>query len=417
MLNEDEARIRRHVAAGGTTVLGHEVASLLEVIDQLRESPPEVPARLLRFVEPVRVLDQGFLRLVSVMGDDGAVVKAARVTTGKGRSVHKWAPPVKRDDHGAGLDYHVCKVCKLEVDTQAGLPPEALLDFAKFHGERSYDPFCIEGDRGLIRYMLREHHVSPFSFAEITIHFRCPVYVFRQIVRHWSWVFQEYSMRYSEAVDAMQATAPDAWRLQSPSNRQGSAGVVTEWPEGYHTEANAGGVDVRAPNGMGFHVSDDRAPEADCTPGEYLSARETWLHEQDRDVYAERLAFGNAKEQARKDLPLSNYTDVFAKARLRDLLVFLNLRLDEHAQLEVRQYAEAIRPIVAAWVPLTYEAFVDYMLEAETFSRQEMEVLRTVVQASDAAAQAVRGALHMADTLGELSKREKADFLKKLGIT
>ncbi len=331
-----------------------------------------IPTHLERFTTPIPVLDQGFLRLVDLMGDDGSVVTAARVTTGKGRSDHVW---------GRGLDAlarHVCTVCKKSQST-SGYP-----DYLNAAGE-----FCLEGDRRLIRYMLANAHSSPFDFTEITFHFRCPVYVFRQWVRHWSWCFQEYSMRYSPAIDAMQATHPNAWRGQSTMNRQGSMDTVTTWP-------------------VGFQVDPTWELPPDALPGEYLSARERRLHAESRDVYEERLQFGVAKEQARKDLPLSNYTDVFGKANLRDLLNFLALRLDEHAQQEIREYAKVIAEIVKVWVPVTWEAFVDYRLEAHTFSRQALVGLRHMAQTYDPA--------RLLEACGEMSTREQNDLLRALCI-
>lgn len=353
---------------------------------------------LIPFLTPRPVLDQGFLRLIRVDGDDGSIVEAARVTTGKGRSEHDWG------------DLGHCKVCKM---------PKALAG-----GVLRDSEICIEGDRRLIRYMMRHKHVSPFAFAAITIHFRCPVYVFRQWVRHWSWPFQEYSMRYSEAVDAMQATEPGAWRSQSATNRQGSAGTIMDWPSNVELRQSpvGSGVEVHrvahpgALDSAGLLWAPEERGEKDVTPGRYLTAREEDLHTLTREVYQERLEFGVAKEQARKDLPLSNYTDVYATVRVRDLLPFLALRLDQHAQAEIRAYAESLAEIVQAWIPLTWEAFVDYQRDAVTFSGPEMQVLRDWLAGGNTLdLMDLHSRLAAADSR-RVSVRERNAFLAALGL-
>ena len=365
-----------------------------------------IPASLERFTQSTKGLDQGFVRLVDVMGDDGSVVTAARVTTGKGRSAHVYAPPSRS-----------CTVCGCSL---AILP-----------GEAATHPYCVEGDRCLIRYMLKHAHWSPFEFAEVVLHLRAPMDVMRQLVRHWSLSFQEYSTRYSDAVDVIAATAPDAWRAQGSANRQGSSGAVEDWPKDYKIEGYAlsGATGVLAPKGMGFHMDRD-----DPTPGNYLTAREVQFHALAREVYEERLAFGVAREQARKDLPLSNYTDVYVKGNLRDVLNMLAQRLDEHAQHEIRQYAQAIAEVVKAWVPLTWEAFVDYRLEARTFSRMEVELLtRMAAYVKDHEGALAEGEGRAYDpvcfwhaviedptdkreTANQMTGREITDFLAALGL-
>jgi thymidylate synthase (FAD) len=164
----------------------------------------------------------------------------------------------------------------------------------------------------------------------------------------------EYSTRYSEAIDSQQKTAPDQWRLQSGMNKQGSSGFLPDglngYPEGY--------------DGWG---------------GVILSARESSFHDMAREVYDERLKAGVAREQARKDLPLSTYTEAVWKCDLRNVLNFLGLRMDSHAQHEIRQYANVIgREIVAKLFPLCWEAFEDYTLGAMTLSRLEIEIIRAL---------------------------------------
>lgn len=353
---------------------------------------------------PALVLDQGFVRLVATMGGDGSVVEAARVTTGRGRSQHKLGS-IAEDGFCRG-ERAYCGTCAVCGDTET----------------------CTEGDRRLIRYMLRNAHWSPFEFAEMTLHLKLPMDVWRQLVRHWSLSVQEYSTRYSPAVDAIAATAPDAWRAQGKGNHQGSAGMVTDWPDGYRVQEGESDFPrvVRDEGDALCVLSSGESPPP--TSGEYLTAREAQLHNLAREVYEERLAFGVAKEQARKDLPLSNYTEVYLKGNLRDWLNMLAQRLDEHAQWEIRQYAQAIADIVKVWAPLTWEAFTDYRLEARTFSRQEVAALKAMVTGwarrvqAEAEAAGVEGPTevdhvdHALTSSGVTSDREKRAFLSALGI-
>ncbi|MFN2371364.1 MAG: FAD-dependent thymidylate synthase [Candidatus Krumholzibacteriia bacterium] len=163
-------------------------------------------------------------------------------------------------------------------------------------------------------------------------------FVANGIITHNS--VNETSTRYSVAIDAAQRTAPDQWRLQAANNKQGSDGC------------------------------------ADPDLGARLSQEEAELQDRARAVYNGRLDAGVAREQARKDLPLCTYTEAYWKVDLHNLLHFLALRMDPHAQLEIREYANVIgREIVARWVPLVWEAFEDYRLGASFFSRIEGEIL------------------------------------------
>jgi thymidylate synthase (FAD) len=255
-----------------------------------RDSPspltrPHQPAIDVILGLPFRVLDDGFVRVIDYMGDDAAIVQAARVSYGRG---------TKR----------------------------------------------VHDDRGLIRYLMRHWHTTPFEMCELKLHVRVPMDTWRQWIRHRTANVNEYSTRYSVAIDAAQRTAPDAWRLQAPGNRQGSGGRL--------------------------------APAA----GERLSASERRVQKQSRAVYEERLAAGVAREQARKDLPLSTYTEAYWKVDLHNLLHFLRLRMAPNAQEEIRAYAKVIaEEIVAKWVPLTWEAFLDYRLNAMELSSIAVEIV------------------------------------------
>lgn len=273
-----------------------------------------------------RVLDDGLVRVVDLMGSDAAVVQAARISYGAGtKRVHE--------------------------------------------------------DRGLIRYLMRHRHTTPFEMCEIKLHVRVPMDCWRQWIRHRTANVNEYSTRYSEAIDAAQATDPGQWRVQSAANRQGS---------GDYLAAKA---------------------------GEELTSREADLQRLSREVYEERIAAGVAREQARKDLPISTYTEAYWKIDLHNLLHFLSLRMDAHAQHEIRSYANVIgNEIVSKWCPLTWEAFQDYRLHALTLSRIELEVLRTIVSGdADGAVQAAtKAGLLIADGEGWKPSRERSELEAKL---
>ena len=232
------------------------------------------------------VLNDGFVCLVDAMGSDDAIVQAARVS------------------YGAGTK-------------------------------------SVSDDRTLIRYLMRHRHTTPFEMAEIKLLVRVPMDAWRQWIRHRSASVNEYSTRYSVAIDSAQTTESDAWRFQATSNRQGSAGFFTSEEGAKLTES-------------------ERAFQASA-----------------RALYEERVRLGVAREQARKDLPLSTYTQAYWKCDLHNLFHFLALRMEEHAQLEIRQYATIIgEEIVRPLFPLSYQAFVDYRLGATTLSKLEQETIR-----------------------------------------
>ncbi len=240
-----------------------------------------------------KVLDKGFVRVVDYMGGDESIVQAARVSYGKGTKK-------------------------------------------------------VSEDRGLIRYLMRHHHTSPFEMAEIKLHVKVPMDAWRQWIRHRTANVNEYSTRYSIAIDEMQETSPVEWRLQSKDNKQGSKGIVSE--------------DI----------------------GRQLTNKEENLQKFSREIYNERIDLGVAKEQARKDLPLSTYTEAYWKIDLHNLLHFLGLRMDEHAQHEIRQYANVIgNEIVSKWVPMTWEAFQDYKLNSINFSSLESKTLIKIINSKE----------------------------------
>ncbi len=196
----------------------------------------------------------------------------------------------------------------------------------------------------------------------------------------------EYSTRYSPAIDATSTTDADKWRKQSKTNRQGSSGnTVTEWPESQAVNHEP------------------------TTPGQYLSNREGDLQVLAREIYNERLEFGVAFEQARKDLPLSTYTEAYWKSDLHNLLRFLSLRMDHHAQLEIREFANVIGvDFIERLFPFSWEAFNDFDM------RRDATLLTSQVKQIIQAAQSHLEVHSGAYTVAHLAKVAfKSAFLTK----
>jgi len=250
-------------------------------------------------------------------------------------------------------------------------------------------------DRGLIRYLMRHLHTTPVEFGEITVHVRVPMDCWRQWIRHRTASVNEFSTRYSDAIDERATIPPDEWRLQSKGNRQGSSGtVVSEWPEGTRVvpyDGNDGDTlhAVRRDNpddDLGYDelwaASASKLP-LDMSAGEYLSVREAHFHKFGQSIYQERLAFGVANEVARKDLLLSTFTEAYWKTDLHNLLHFLHLRMDPHAQKEIREYADIIgNSIVRPLFPRVWDAFLDYRHEAVMLTRLDRCVIDQIMEAA-----------------------------------
>lgn len=293
----------------------------------------------------IKVLDKGFVRVVDYMGDEGSIVQAARVS------------------YGAGT--------KTPSD-----------------------------DTSLIRYLMRHSHTTPLEMCELKLHVRVPMDCWRQWIRHRTASVNEYSTRYSEAIDDRQQTTE--WRLQAKNNKQGSAGLVSEWPEGFEKELPLTHLIARGSLMPAM---------SEWTPADYLSAREKALHNLSTEMYQERLDFGVAREQARKDLPLSTYTEAYWKIDLHNLLHFLSLRMDKHAQQEIREYANVIGKIVEAWVPNVWQAFNDYNMrrDALLLTKAEKELIKLRMSG-------VVGEKNIvyAEAFAKLGKTERTEFEAKL---
>jgi len=215
----------------------------------------------------------------------------------------------------------------------------------------------VSDTRNLIRYLMRHHHTTPTEMGELKFHIRAPIYVIRQWHRHRTWSYNEYSGRYSEMIDSCQKTEEGEWRGQSKTNKQGSDNSGVDWPE------NADMDEIYAP-----HMDNLSAQK-------FLSVRDEAELIRSRHLYEERLKFGVAKEQARKNLPVSNYTEMYAKVDLKNLLGFFRLRCDSHAQLEIRQFANVMASITKSLFPLSFEAWYDYHFMSAGFTRLDRMLL------------------------------------------
>lgn len=354
-----------------------------------------LPNHLARFADKIPVLDHGFLRLVDVMGDDGAIIEAARVSTGKGRTEHKW---VERADKRV-----ICAVCN-----RARV-------WVSEHDEWAHDPVCFAGDRHFLDYMMRNGHHSPFEMCEIKLHVRMPIFVARQWIRHRTANVNEYSGRYSEMIDDAFVIAPDGWRAQDTVNKQGSADGIDKWPDGYSVSHYPEGAYVHDSPGP-IAAADMGNRETNVTPGAYLTRRQEILQAFARAVYAERLAFGVSRELARVDMPLGNYTEWYWKIDLRNLFHFLGLRMDAHAQHEIQVYANAIAEIVQAWCPLAWGAFENHRLHAQTLSGKAAAALRQILEKSGVSPQLSPESLAAHRDFVALDKADREALLRLLDV-
>jgi thymidylate synthase (FAD) len=278
-------------------------------IEHLREQTqaslrPVAPPleEMLYYATPV--LDHGFVRVVDYMGDDAAVVQAARVSYGRG---------TRR----------------------------------------------VSEDRGLIRYLMRHRHTTPFEMCEIKFHVKLPIFVARQWIRHRTANVNEYSARYSILEREFYIPAAEQLAAQSDSNRQGR-GDVLEGREALRA------LDI---------LREDSAR----TYADY----QEMLNEDDEGNVIDPDRKGLARELARMNLPLNTYTQWYWKTNLHNLMHFLSLRADAHAQYEIRVYADVMMEMMRRWVPLTAEAFEDYRVGGAALSATGLAVVKRLIAGED----------------------------------
>ncbi|CUK01378.1 Thymidylate synthase ThyX [Shimia thalassica] len=273
-------------------------------IDELRSSPTPTLRVVSDGIEKhlykaIPVLDHGFVRVIDYMGDDAAICQAARVSYGKGTK-------------------------------------------------------SVQNDEGLIRYLMRHWHSTPFEMCEIKLHVKLPVFVARQWIRHRTANVNEYSARYSILDREFYIPAPEHINAQSVVNNQGRGEVLS--------------------------------PEQTAQVLEVLKADSARCYDNYQNMIDED-GIGLARELARMNLPANIYTQWYWKVDLHNLLHFLRLRADAHAQYEIRVYADAICQVVADWAPAAYKAFEDYRMGAVTMSAQMMVALRLMLKGEEVTAE------------------------------
>ena len=282
-----------------------QTAEIAALRAQSRETRrPTVAALETLLYQAIPVLDHGFIRVIDYMGDDAAIVQAARVSYGRG---------TRR----------------------------------------------VSEDAGLIRYLMRHRHSTPFEMCEIKYHVKLPIFVARQWIRHRTANVNEYSARYSILDREFYLPAPEHLAAQSAANRQGRGDVL-------------GGEEAA-------HVLDVLREDATRCYDHYAEM----LNEDDAGAARDPTRQGLARELARMNLTLNTYTQWYWKTDLHNLFHFLSLRADAHAQHEIRAYAEAMLETVAAWVPVACQAFSDYRLGAVTLSAQMLAVVRRMLAGED----------------------------------
>jgi thymidylate synthase (FAD) len=259
-----------------------------------------VPALENILYEAIPVLDHGFVRVIDYMGDDGAIVQAARVSYGRG---------TKR----------------------------------------------VSEDKGLINYLMRHRHTTPFEMCEIKYHVKLPIFVARQWIRHRTANVNEYSARYSILDNEFYIPAPEHLAAQAATNRQGRGDVL----EGKAAK----------------RVLDLLREDSERAYAGYVEM----LNEDEAGQPRDPSWPGLARELARMNLSLNFYTQWYWKTDLHNLMHFLSLRADPHAQYEIRAYADAMLGTLERWVPLAHAAFLEYRMNAATISATGLKVIRQLL--------------------------------------
>lgn len=275
--------------------------------------------------KPFPVLEHGFVRVVDYMGNESNIVRAARVSYGKGTT-------------------------------------------------------SVSADQHLLRYLMRHRHGTPFEMAQIQLHVKVPMDAWRQWIRHRTASVNEYSTRYSAAITDT-IVAGDQWRKQGKGNKQGSFGLVTgEIPDVSTLKKRAKELAK-----TGFPVSEKAIAHLNSfrvngyNAERVLKMSEGSLHKGSKLHYECALLLNVAREVARKDLPLGTYTEAYWCVNLRNLLHFLSLRMDSHAQKEIRDYANVIgEEILSIWMPNVWKAFQDYSLESTSLSALDTGAIESI---------------------------------------
>jgi thymidylate synthase (FAD) len=270
--------------------------------ETLRSTVPDLENIL---YQPFEVLDHGFVRVIDYMGDDSAIVQSARVSYGKGTKQ-------------------------------------------------------ISNDKGLIKYLMRHRHSTPFEMCEIKFHIKLPIFIARQWIRHRTANVNEYSARYSILDKEFYIPSMENVAAQSTINNQGRGEVLSS------DEAS--------------EVISILKKDAEQTYANY----ETLLNENPNGEAIDDSKPGVARELARMNLTLNTYTQWYWKIDLNNLLHFLALRADAHAQYEIRVYADIMMDIVKKWVPIAADAFEDYRIGGTEVSAKEINLLKKLLKGEHA---------------------------------
>jgi thymidylate synthase (FAD) len=252
--------------------------------------------------QPIKVLDHGFIRVIDYMGNDDAVVQAARVSYGKG---------TKQTNQ----------------------------------------------DRGLIHYLMRHRHTTPFEMCEIKFHVKLPIFIARQWIRHRTASVNEYSARYSIMGRDFYLPEKEHIAPQSKVNKQCRE-------------------DLSVPNEFADEVREILRTDAEKCYQHYTNL----MNEDEAGNVIDENKFGIARELARMNLTLNHYTEWYWKINLHNLLHFLALRADPHAQYEIRAYADAMLEIVQKWVPISFEAFEEYRLKGSALSNNAVNMIKKLLK-------------------------------------
>ena len=250
--------------------------------------------------QPFKVLDKGFIRIVDYMGNDSSIVQAARVSYGKGTK------------------------------------------------KKSLD-------EGLIRYLLRHKHTTPFEMCEIKLHVKLPIFIARQWIRHRTANVNEYSARYSILEDEFYIPKIANLAEQSSSNKQGRGKKITE--------------------GLAAKIIKILKDDSTRCYNNYL-----WMLNENNTQGYDETRDSLSRELARINLTLNTYTEWYWKIDLHNFMHFLSLRADHHSQFEIRAYADVLIKILKKWVPITYKAFCSYMLNSAELSQEALQVIKELIK-------------------------------------
>ncbi|MDX1916450.1 MAG: FAD-dependent thymidylate synthase [Rickettsiaceae bacterium] len=278
----------------------HELEEILEVNFNTKRASSEGLEQIL--YKPFEVLDHGFVRVIDYMGDDSAIVQAARVSYGKGTKQ-------------------------------------------------------ISQDRGLINYLMRHRHTTPFEMCDIKFHIKLPIFIARQWIRHRTASVNEYSARYSIMGSDFYLPKETDLSPQSTFNKQGRSDQKLS----------------RAESAKVLAILEQDAANS------YKNYIEMMNQDENGNIIDES-AIGITRELARMNLTLNHYTEWYWKINLHNLLHFLALRADKHAQLEIRLYAETMLDIVKLWVPITYDAFIEYRKDSALISKTGILALKRMLK-------------------------------------